>query len=382
MTARQIPFGRIPIVSLLVLVGMLATVAVIAWAQSSEEVFLIDQPVDRDVYAAAREVNVQSSIDGDFVAAAQRITVDGAVTGDIIVAAQEIDVRSQVNDDLRAAGQTVQVTSPVAGHLVAAGYSVVVSEDVGDWAWLAGNTVEVLGDVGGDLSIRANNILINAEIDGNVELIGDELSLGPEASVRGDLTWRSDNEADISPEANIGGEFIEEPLQGLAEGVTSGRALWFTISVIFAVMVLFLLFSRPMHASADRIAAHPAASLSLGFAVLVGAPVLALILMFSPLNAWIGLGVLGIYLVVLLLGVLTGLFAISDLALRRFRPKPAIWQALAAIVVTVIAVRLLSYIPYLGVITILIIWLLGMGALCWGGWLALRNYGRDRLQQT
>ena len=382
MTARQIPFGRIPIVSLLVLVGMLATVAVVAWAQSSEEVFLIDQPVDRDIYAAAREVNVQSSIDGDFVAAAQRVTVDGTVAGDIIVAAQEIDVRSQVNDDLRAAGQTVQVTSPVAGHLVAAGYSVVVSEDVGDWAWLAGNTVEVLGDVGGDLSIRANNILINAEVDGNVEVTGDELSLGPEASVRGDLTWRSDNEADISPEANIGGEFIEEPLPGLAEGVTSGRALWFTISVIFAVMVLFLLFSRPMRASADRIAAHPAASLSLGFAVLVGAPVLALILMFSPLNAWVGLGVLGIYLVVLLLGVLTGLFAISDLALRRFRPKPAIWQALAAILVTIILVGLLSHIPYLGIITILIIWLLGMGTLCWGGWLALRNYGRDRRQQT
>ena len=370
---------RIQIALTLMLGGLIAA---IAWAQSAEEVFLIDQPVDQDVYAAAREVNVQSSIAGDFVAAAQRVTVDGNVTGDIIVAARNIDIRSQVNDDLRAAGQTVQVTSPVAGHLVAAGYSVVVSADVGDWAWLAGNTVEVLGDIGGDLSIRASNILINAEIDGNVELTGDELTLGPEANVRGDLTWRSDTEADISPEANIGGEFIEEPLPGLAESVTSGRALWFTISVIFAVMVLFLLFSRPMRASADRIAAHPAMSLVLGFAVLIMAPVLALILMFSPLNAWVGLGVLGIYLVVLLLGVLTGLFAVSDLALRRFRPKPAIWQALVAILVTVIAVGLLSYIPYLGAVTVLVIWLLGIGALCRGGWAALRNYGRDRLQQT
>ena len=91
---------------------------------------------------------------------------------------------------------------------------------------------------------------------------------------------------------------------------------------------------------------------------------------------------LGIYVVTLFLSVMTGLFTVSDLTLRRLRPKPAIWQSLAAIIVTVVAVGLLTYVPYLGVIVVLGIWLLGIGALSWGAWMALRNYGTDEIQQS
>ena len=366
----------------LVIGGVGAVVAAIAWAQDPDDALVIEQPSDRDVYAAHREVNVRSTIDGDLVAAGRRVTVDGNVTGDVIAAAQEIEIRSEVTDDLRAAGQFVRVMSPVSGHIVAAGQTVTVSEGVGDWAWLAGDTVEVLADVGGDLMIRARTITIDAEIDGDVQVTGDKLRLGPDANVRGDLRWRSENEADISPEAIIGGELIEEPAPGFAEDVGTGRGLSFTLTVIVAVTVLFSLFPRPLRASAHRIATRPFASLVLGFAVLAAMPVLAILLMFSPLNAWFGLAVLGIYVVTLFLSVMTGLFAVSDLALRRLRPKPAVWQALVAILVTVVAVGLLTYVPYLGVIVVLGIWLLGIGALSWGTWMALRNYGTDEIQQS
>ncbi|MDH3622120.1 MAG: polymer-forming cytoskeletal protein, partial [Gammaproteobacteria bacterium] len=349
----------------LVIGGVVAAVAAIAWAQDPDDALVIEQPSDRDVYAAHREVNIRSTIDGDLVAAGRRVTVDSNVTGDIIVAAQEIEIRSEVTDDLRAAGQFVRVMSPISGHIVAAGQTVTVSEGVGDWAWLAGDTVEVLGDVGGDLRIRARTITIDAEVDGNVQVIGDKLRLGPDANVRGDLRWRSENEADISPGAIIGGEFIEEPVPGFAEDIGTGRGLSFTLTVIVAVTVLFSLFPRPLRASADRIATRPFASLVLGFAVLAAMPVLAILLVFSPLDAWFGLAVLGIYVVTLFLSVLSGLFAVGDLALRRLRPKPAIWQSLAAIIVTVVAVGLLTYVPYLGVIVVLGIWLLGIGALSW-----------------
>lgn len=61
-------------------------------------------------------------------------------------------------------------------------------------------------------------------------------------------------------------------------------------------------------------------------------------------------GRIGIYLVILLLGLLTGLFAASDLALRKIRPEPAVWQTPAAICAAVVAVALLTYVPYVGFI--------------------------------
>ena len=364
--------NRINVVLSLVLGGVVAAVAAFAWAQTSEEILLIEQPVDHDVYAASREVNVRSTVDGDLVAAGQRVTIDGAVTGDIIVAAQNIEIRAEVSDDLRVAGQYVRVMSPVAGHVVAAGQVVTVGQQIGDWAWLAGDTVEVVGNVGGDLKIRAKRISINAKVDGNADLIGDELHLGPDALMRGEVRWRSNNDADINPGAQIDGEFIREPLPGYSKerGVSGG--LFFTLSVFVAVMVLFLLFSRQLRASADRVAARPGMSLLLGFAVLGATPLIALLLLVTRIGVWLGLAVLGTYLVVLLLGVLTGLFAASDLALRKFRPKPAVWQSLAAIFFTVVAVGLLTYVPYVGFIGVLTVWMLGVGALCWNTWVAMQ----------
>ena len=366
----------------LVLGGAIAAVAAIAWAQVPDDALVIEQPVNRDVYAANREINVQSTIDGDLVAASRRVTIDGNVTGDVMVAAQEIEIRSDVSDDVRAFGQQVRVMSPVADHMVAAGQTIIVNENVGGWAWLAGDTVEVLGDVGDDLNVRARKITIDSEVDGDVHVIGNELRLGPEAHVRGDVRWRSENEADIDPEATIDGEFIVEPASDSEEDSDGSGGPGFTLSVVAAVMALFALFPQPMRATADKIATRPFASLVLGFAVMVSMPVLAIILMFSPLKAIIGLALLGTYFVTLFFSVMAGLFAVSHLVLRRFRPQPAVWQALTAILVTVVAVGLLTNVPYLGNLVVMGIWLLGIGALSWGTWTALHDSGPDAPQNS
>ena len=83
-----------------------------------------------------------------------------------------------------------------------------------------------------------------------------------------------------------------------------------------------------------------------------------------------------LWLLLLLLGVLTGLFATSNIALSRFRPQPTKLQALAAILVTVVAVALLANVPILGFFGVAAIWLLGIGALCWSLWDSLQSAER------
>jgi cytoskeletal protein CcmA (bactofilin family) len=377
MTTRRNSHSR-----LLVIFSVISALTNLAWAQTSDGVLLIDQPVETDVYAAHREVEVRAAVDGDLVAAGRRVAVNGDVAGDIIVAGQDIEIQSGVSDDLRAAGQHIHITAPVSGHVVAAGWKVTLDQDVGDWAWLAGNTVEVLGNVGSDLKVRATRIRIDAEVDGNVELIGDELDLGPNAVVRGDLRWRSRNEAEINPYAQIDGEFIEEPLPGLVEELSTGGKYSLPLNTIVAVMVLFLLFSESLRVCADRIATRPGRSLLLGLAAFLVMPILAVLLFSSGVGVWLGFAVLFIYLLVLLLGVLTGLFAASNLVLRRLIQQPAMWQSLAAIFVTVVAVGLLAKIPWLGIILVVAILLIGVGALCWTSWAALRRLGDRELQTS
>jgi cytoskeletal protein CcmA (bactofilin family) len=367
---------RIKFISSFALCSLVAAIGAFAWAEEPDVILRIDKPVDNDLYVAHRDVIIRSQIDGDLVAAGQSITVDGNVTGDVIVAAQYIKIQSAVGDDLRAAGQHIAVDSTVAGHIVAAGQTVIVTQPVGEWAWLAGNTVEVLANVGGDLKIGAQEITINAEVDGNVELIGEKFRLGPDAIVRGELTWRSNYEAEISPDAQIKGKFIKQPLPDYLDESDDDGGLFFTISVIVATMALYLLFSRPLQASANQLAGHPGMSLLLGFAVFMGTPILAVLLLITGIGLWLGLAALGAWLLFLLLGVLTGLFAASYIVLCRFRPQPTMLQALAAIVVTVVAVGLLANVPVLGFVGVAAIWLLGIGALCWTSWVHLQSSER------
>ncbi len=363
--------ARSTIVLLALVAGAFA--AVIALAQDNTGQLLINQPVGQDTYAAQREVRVDTEIDGDLVAAGQTVSVKGRVTGDIIVAAQDIEIRSVVDDDVRAAGQHIRVLSPVSGHMVAAGQTVTVAAPISDWAWFAAQTVDVTGDVGGELSIAGDTITINAVVSGNVDVIGESLTIGPNTAIEGNLTWRSENKAEISPDARIDGELIEQapPAILAADGV--GGDLKFTLRLIIAVAILFLLFPRPLRATAERIATRPLASLVIGVAFLATMPVAAVLLFVTGVGLWLGFVVLGIYAVVLLLGMLSGLYSIGDLAVRRLVSEPVAWQMLVAVSVGVAILGLLTYIPWLGVASVFVVWLLGVGALGWNSWLGLRR---------
>ena len=359
---------------------LIAAVAGYAWSQQTDDVLRIEQPVSVDYYAANRTVEVLAAIDGDLVAAGQRVVVDGDVAGDVIAAAQDIEIRGAVRDDVRASGQRVHIAGPVTGHVVAAAQTITLDQDVGDWAWLAGQTVTIEGQVGGDLGIAAKTINIDAVVDGDVEATGEELHVGPNATIRGDIRWRSDNDAEISPDAQVDGEIIEEPLPDFADELDDSGGVVFTLGLIIAVSALFLLFSEPMQRSAERIVSRPGVSLILGFVILVSVPILALILLISGVGAWLGLTILGVYFPTLLIGVLTGLFTVGNLFIRRIRPDPSKWQMLAAVAIAVIAIGLLTNVPYVGGLVVFLTLLSGVGAISWITWQALQSDHDDALQ--
>ena len=359
---------------------LIAAVAGYAWSQQTDDVLRIEQPVSVDYYAANRTVEVLAAIDGDLVAAGQRVVVDGDVTGDVIAAAQDIEIRGAVRDDVRASGQRVHIAGPVTGHIVAAAQTITLDQDVGDWAWLAGQTVTIEGQVGGDLGIAAKTINIDAVVDGDLDATGEELHVGPNATIRGDIRWRSDNDAEISPDAQVDGEIIEEPLPDFADELDDSGGVVFTLGLIIAVSALFLLFSEPMQRSAERIVSRPGVSLILGFVILVSVPILALILLISGVGAWLGLTILGVYFPTLLIGVLTGLFTVGNLFIRRIRPDPSKWQMLAAVAIAVIAIGLLTNVPYVGGLVVFLTLLSGVGAISWITWQALQSDHDDALQ--
>ncbi len=235
--------------------------------------------VEGNLYAFGRSVVVHGTITGDLVAVAASVVVDGHVEGDVVAAGGELTLAGLVDGDVRAAGARVAVAGPVGGDAAAAGPELSVSGDVGGDALVAGNA-RVDGDVAG--GVRGG--LGRLEIDGTVgrgvvaaDLGGRRarLVIGPEAVVHGDVRMSGSERVHRAAGAVVSGRVIEQmtPLQRLAPaGVVVG---WLQgLTGVFLLGLLWLGVSRGFaHRAIRTLRARPAASLGVGAAVVVAAPV-------------------------------------------------------------------------------------------------------------
>ena len=340
----------------------------------------IEEPVLKDEYVAGRIIRVNSPIEGDLVAAGQRLIIAADIADDLIVAGESIEVRNAVGDDIRAAGRTVNVAGPVSGHIVAAGDDVTLSREssIGDWAWLAGRNLTIAGSVGQGLRAAGENVMLTGQVDGDANLMGQRIQVGPGAVVGGDLIVQSRTEPDIADGAAIMGEVIRQDLPAGANrfgpgGLISATVgfIYFAVTLIAAVLAVALLFPGFSRATSDRLAAMPLRAVGAGLLAAIGIPVLTVLVFMTGIGLIVGFGLLGVYLLGLLLATLLGIIAVGHLGLRlasRGR-APKLLNTILALVIATAVVLLVAQIPFVGGLVMLVLMLFGLGALTgelWG----------------
>lgn len=359
---------------MLPVIYFLTTVLALLWgaslqAQVYDETILIRTPVAHDLYTAGRHIEVQADITGDLVAAGQLITVNATVEEDVIAAGESINLRARVLDDVRAAGRQVNISSEIADHIVAAGESVTLESGsrIGSWAWLAGETVRVSGQIGSELKAAARRVIISGEVNGNVELFAEQIDILNGARIHGDLIWHSKQPPNIEEGGIIDGQLIEKPFdfehRKDGKGIPLAGTLFFAISLMATGTVLYLLFPRLTENASSELQQRPWFSLGIGLAVLFATPLVILLLFATVIGSLLAFMLLACYLVMILFGVVIGIFAISEQGLRRYGR----WETagrrrhLLAFVIVVIALWILQLIPIIGGLIKLAIVLFGAG---------------------
>jgi cytoskeletal protein CcmA (bactofilin family) len=340
-------------------------------AQEAGDVVVIRGSMDDDVYVAGRSVDVAAEVQGDVTAAGQSVSIDQRVTGDVLAAGETVTILARVQDDVRAAGRNVTIAGPVAGHVVAAGETVSIapSATVGGWAWLAGAEVKVAGTVGGELKAAGQTVIISGQIGGDAELMAKTIRILGRARIKGDLIYRSDREPQISEGAVISGDIIAKPVlhrepEGRAGGLVALGAL------ALAAGVYYLLFPVFSVAGAAGLWRTPFTALGVGLAFLFTTPFVVLLLFATLIGGLVALPLLAYYLVSLLGGLLTGVITVGDAGLRLIgKADPgARGLRVLSIVLALVALVLIQIIPVVGGLALLLLFLLGLGALQLQAW--------------
>jgi cytoskeletal protein CcmA (bactofilin family) len=296
--------------------AMLTALAIIAPVAAAEFV-TGDNPripasttLDDDLYLAGDQAIIAGTVTGDALVASRNLDLSGTVERSLAVAANEAVISGDVGHAVRAAVNELRITGNVGGDLVAFASSIVVEPGAtiaGDLI-AAGGDVDMQGEVGGDLRLSAGTVFINGPVDGDVDVTVDNLELGPQARVTGDLEYASDSEADIDPQAQVTGNIDREDPEARsldnAAGSVGGGAigeLFRLLAALVAGLVVVLVMPRATVSVAESVRRRTGPSILLGLILLFAVPIATIILMVTVIGIPIGLISLATYLILLYL---------------------------------------------------------------------------------
>jgi cytoskeletal protein CcmA (bactofilin family) len=369
---------------LLLGIGVCATLMSLALpamaAETSNAEFVIIPEGDvfpEDLYAGAIRVIVNGTLDGDLVAfAAEDVVITGTVTGSVTAIAPSVRVEGKVEGSLRVSGNRLDVDGSVEGDLVAAvvsaelGPDSEVGGDVLAWGW----DVAALGAVGGDVQGTQRNLELAGSVAGDVDVAVHRLTIVDSLTVGGDFGYRSANEAEgldrVSAEGTIVAKQPLPPNIRVRALMLMGRFMVILFLSIAALTTAYGWPGRTSRAIAE-VGRTPLRRWFVGamivFSPLFAIAVTALILGLAPAAAAFPLLVVLVPLILALFGLTlaVGLVAgapvvgwLGGVLVRRF-------ELYGAILAGSVAVGVIWYLPWVGLLVPVVVLPLGLGA-----WLA------------
>lgn len=229
-----------------------------------------------DVVGAGGSVAFADSVEGDAMLAGRRVVFSGVAAGSFLGAGEEVRIDGRTEGSALAAGGVLLVGATVGRNLSLVGADVRILEGatVLRNAYLAGGRVEQRGAIEGHLRIAAREAVLDGPVGGDVDVIAERLTIGPRASIAGDLRYRvEDGQVTVDPAARVGGGTTSvagepgSPVPGIA--FRGARVLAFLLVGSVAV----LLFAGPAGKATSSLAADPWAGLGLGLLWIVFLPV-------------------------------------------------------------------------------------------------------------
>ncbi|MEW6685349.1 MAG: hypothetical protein AB1393_03980 [Candidatus Edwardsbacteria bacterium] len=327
-----------------------------------------EEIIDDDLIVSGGNVSVKGTVNGDIFAWGGQVTVDGVVNGDIVAAGGQIRIRGLVNDGVRIAGGNLEIEGKVKGNALCFGGSIQLGKDgeVGRDLWAFGGRVTIDGKVNRSLHAGCGEFAFGGTTQGNVEVKANQLTLLPEAEIKGNLNYQSAQQAEIQAGAKILGETKwqkAEPKTKVKRALNRFKrffrvALFFSLFLVGIIMIA--ISKKHARLVVDTLSSSPWKSLGFGILFLLLVPIAVVILLISIIGIPIAIFGIFAYLLALYFGAICFSLAFGEKFLRLFKKEGEISLYLSFIL-GLILLGILVSIPYLGFLVKLLVMLFGAG---------------------
>jgi hypothetical protein len=262
-------------------------------------------------------------------------------------------------------GGNVEIDEPVDGDVHAVAGNIRLDAPVSGNARLAGGNLVIRGAIQRNLKAAGGNVTLDAPVGGDVSVAAGTLRLGPNARIGGELRFRGGTLEQHEAAQVAGGirhRASREERDHSPFGKARGRWIW-TAGLMLLAGILAAALPGPSERMMQSLRAQPWMAPLLGFIVLTAVPVAAVLVMITIIGIPIGLLALLAYAALLLVGYVSAAVVVGGLLLGRVKAEAvslAAWRAGAAVLM-ILALALVSRIPFLGGFVQLAALVLGVG---------------------
>lgn len=327
----------------------------------------------KNLYIVGNNVRVSGPTMGDLYAAGGKVFIEATVEQDLFIGAGDVTLNFGVGGDVKIGGGNVHINGPIGGDLIVAGGTVTISNTsviAGDLI-MAGGTLELNAPVVGTTRIVGEKVVINSKLEKEVKIEAQELRFGPSAVVFAKVNYKGQSEAVKDTGAQVENLQFEkiEKRDGVSKHFAGIATLGFVLKLLASFIVIFLLSKLFPKTTSDLVAtmvAKPWVNLGIGFLALVVTPIASIFLLFLFVGYMIAFVAFLAYIVLLVMAMFGAALFAGSLLIKLLTKKPDYpldWQAIA---IGVVALAILKFIPVLGWLACLGLFLIAFGAMVRG----------------
>ena len=362
-----------PMKTMTCLLFALYSVACLGQAGNSGEILITETQRD-DTYKAGETIRVEAVVQGDLVIAGGNLTVNDSVNGDLTAAGGELFLGGYVADDVRLAIGRATIDSEIGDDLIIFGGEVTLTENAiihGNLRCTAGK-INLQGKVLGDLTVKGGEVLIDGSVSGASKIIVEDLTLGPKAQFYKEVQYYAEdgeidfNTALVGTEAQFNEDLGDESSDlSPATFGTKSLKMWifYILSSFLVILVLHALFRKAFSNAVEELEHSWLKNFGVGLIYLIGIPLAILIAFLMVIGIPLGLFTAAVFIFSLLLGHMVG----SLLLAYYFRNKKdkawGFWTITLLALLFVVILRMLTMIPYAGIILSVVVLSITYGAL-------------------
>ncbi len=353
---------------------LISLCSMVSFGQTESGDILINKTQHDDTYRAGETIKVDAVVQGDLVIAGGNLIVNDSINGDLTAAGGELFLNSYIADDVRIAVGTVTIDSEIGDDLVVFGGEVILTENAkvhGNLKCFAGS-IEINGEVIGKLKVKGADVLINGTIKETSKIIGEDITIGSNAKFHKEVEyWNSDGEIDfkntlVNTEANFNENLGEEKSQlSLTTFGTTSFSLWifYVLSAFLVILVLHGLFKNTFSTAVEGIENNWLKSFGFGLIYLIGIPLLIILALLMIIGIPLGLFATVIFIFSLLFGHLIAALLVVYYFKYKKEKDWGFWSITFLALLCAIVLRLLTIIPFAGIILSVVILSITYGAL-------------------